>query len=436
MPSNARMTIRFEPPVKPKSKAVETPAARRNEPIDITPPKQEEPPAAPATFEAWDSPYQDDIRALEEIIRKQDSQERPLLSETSFASRRKPKSDRGGLEDITMQEWLKDGGGEAADRNRESFVDSGKFGADNGWYDSITTTEIVRERGPSWGRVVLSVAGAIATGVLFGYMVLGLFTGEPLFPGQTAAESPARAVQASAGSDGAEPAGADGAKAGETPAAAKTSSGEGALPTTAEVAANRFYLLQYGVFRSEESMEVAVSQLKDKGYSWGTETNEGYRVYAAATMTKEEAELLASQMAGLEVYIKPVDGPALQVGQGRLTSEAAELVEASAGMIRQLVEVSGAGLQERQPAALGDKRLADWQAAQERWRKASAGEATFGGDAANEAGAIAQALKAGETAMAEYVREPSRKQLWNMQTAAMTALLADHRLRALLQQGE
>ena len=76
---------------------------------------------------------------------------------------------------------------------------------------------------------------------------------------------------------------------------------------------------------------------------------------------------------------------------------------------------------------------ADWQAAQERWRKASAGEATFGGDAANEAGAVAQALKAGETAMAEYVREPSRKQLWNMQTAAMTALLADHRLRALLQ---
>ncbi len=446
MPSNARMTIRFEPPVKPKSKAIETPPARRNEPIeatpaarrnnepiDITPAGKEELPAAQANFEAWTSPYQDDLRALEEIIRKPGSQERPLLSETAFSSGRQPKSERGPLQDITMREWMEHRSGEATDGSMESPVDRGRFGADNGWYDSITTTEIVRDRGPSWGRVVLSVAGAIATGVLFGYMVLGLFTGEPLFPNRPDAGTPSRAVQASAAPDAAKPAGGVAMEAGGASPSAETH-GDGATePAIAEVEANRYYMLQYGVFRSEESMKVAADQLKDKGYSWGTDKNEGYRVYAAATMTKEEAELLASQMAGLDVYIKAVDGPALQVGQGKLTSEGAAYIDASAAMIRELVRVSGAGLQERQPAALSDKRLADWQAAQGRWRKASANGAALGGDVANEAANIAQALKAGEAAMAEYAREPSRKQLWNMQTAAMDALLADHRLRVLLQ---
>lgn len=55
-----------------------------------------------------------------------------------------------------------------------------------------------------------------------------------------------------------------------------------------------------------------------------------------------------------------------------------------------------------------------------------------GGKAANETKAMVQALSAGEAAMTEFLREPSRKQLWNMQTAAMSALLADHRLRTLL----
>ncbi|WP_372634643.1 SPOR domain-containing protein [Cohnella sp.] len=432
MPSNARMTIRFEPPVKPKQKPTEMPAAPKAEPIDITPTSKEELPAAPTVFEAWDSPYQDDIRALEEIIRKSDSNKEPLLSDKAFSSRPKPRRDRNDLQDITVSEWLEDKWAEAGDGPADGYGDGKTFGSGNGWYDAITTTEIVRERGPSWTRVVLSVAGAIATGVLFGYMVLGLFTGEPLFPNQSAGGTAAIPAQASAAPGSAEPSGGRESAAGGASEATAPKSGGASAPAITEVAADRYYVLQYGVFNNEESMEVAAGQLQSKGYSWGTDASDGYRVYAAAALTKEEAELLAAQMTGLEVYIKPVGGAALKVGLGALTAEGAEFIDAGAAMIRELVRVSGAGLLERQPSALSDKRLADWQAAQQRWRKAAAYEGAWGSEAAGEAAAIAQAMKAGETAMAEYAKEPSRKQLWNMQTAAMKALLADHRLRAAL----
>ncbi|MFC4600411.1 SPOR domain-containing protein [Cohnella hongkongensis] len=420
MRSNARMTIRFEPPVKPKTKPIELPAPGKADPIEITPETRVEPSPASAKFEAWNSPFQDDIHALEEIIRKSDGSG-PLLSETAFSSR--PKPGQSGVQDVSVLEWMEDKLGEAPDGTAEG----NRFGANNGWYDSIATTEIVRERGPSWGRVVLSVAGAIATGVLFGYMVLGLFTGEPLFPGTASSEATGLPAQPSGPSAATETAGAS--------ERSVPASGEAAVPALGEVAPERYFMLQYGVFQSAESMEAAAKQLKDKGYSWGTEENDGYRVYAAATLTKEEAELLAAQMSGMDIYIKPLESSALRVGAGELTAEDAEYFDASSAMIRELVRVSGTGLQERQPAALSDKRLAEWQAAKLRWRTASAREGGWGGQAADEAARIAQALSAGEAAMDEYVKEPSRKQLWNMQTSAMNALLAERRLREALRPG-
>ncbi|QTH44084.1 SPOR domain-containing protein [Cohnella sp. LGH] len=442
MPSNARMTIRFEPQAKPKPKTSELPAvvqtepktkssglpaALQPEPIEIKPISQETAPAAPPSFEAWKGAYPDDIHALEEIIRKSDSPRQPLLAEKAFSTDPKRKKARDDLEDITVLEWLERERENITDKPAEGYGDGKTSGADNGWYDSITTTEIVRERGPSWGRVVLSVTGAIATGVLFGYVALGLFTGDSLFPKQPEAAPAALPAQSSAAVSAPV---ASAEKGGAT--ATEGTSGAVSAKSVSEAGASRYYLLQFGVFRSQESMETAAGQLKDKGYSWGTDASDGYRVYAAAALTKEEAELLAAQMTGLDVYIKPIEGAALEVGSGALTGDGAEFIDAGAAMIRELVRVSGAGLQERQPSALSDKRLAEWQAAQERWKKAASHAEALGSGASEETAAMTQALKAGEAAMAEYLREPSRKQLWNMQTAAMSALLADHRLRAIL----
>lgn len=132
---------------------------------------------------------------------------------------------------------------------------------------------------------MLSVAGAIVTGVLFGYVALGLFTGESLFPRQPEAAPDALPAQSSA----AVSAPVDSAAKGE-PTGTGATNGAVSAPAITEAPASQYYLLQFGVFRSKESMQVAAGQLKDKGYSWGTDTSDGYRVYAAAATTKEEAE--------------------------------------------------------------------------------------------------------------------------------------------------
>jgi len=440
MPSNARMTIRFEPPANPKRKPLETPAARPADPIEIFPFAKEEIPSDPVVFESWDSPYQDDIRALEEMIRKSDFEKPVIETEAGKASVSKNKKARSDLQDIAVLEWLGDKSEDATPVRAEN-VDGKRNGNDNGWYDSIATTEIVRERGPSWGRVILSVAGAIATGVLFGYMVLGLFTGEPLFPNQPEAGNPPSA-QAVAGNGGAEsPGTAEAAKsrkavgtgqAGDTNDTEKSNVKAGVSPA-GEISADRYYMLQFGLFKSEDSMEIAAGQLQDKGYSWGTDASDGYRVYAAAAMTKEEAELLAAQMKGLEVYIKPMSGSSVRSDSDQLTKEGAGFVEAGAAMVRELVRISAAGLQDRQPQALSAERAAVWEETLLRWQSNSSYTKVFGAEASKEAAQIAQSLNAGESAMEEFLREPSRKSLWAVQTAAMGALLAERRLRDLLQ---
>lgn len=102
MPSNARMTIRFEPQAKPKAKPSELPAViqtepqtkpsglpavLQTEPIEIIPKSQDKSTSAPPAFEAWNGAYQDDIHSLEEIIRKTDSPQ-SLLPEKAFSSMR------------------------------------------------------------------------------------------------------------------------------------------------------------------------------------------------------------------------------------------------------------------------------------------------------------------------------------------------------------
>ena len=259
MPSNARMTFRFEP-AKPKlpDRPAERPTMRIAEsadkpaealesrtaypdieivgtpgmPMELAEDEiyvERNPPRAD-DFAAWDSPYQDDIRALEEMIRKSGSDTPAQPGKTSaapsgarrlsappssssasaFASRlfapgarTEAKPERGvtGLIEIVEPK-----GHPYDDRNEDGRYEEPSFGgrSENGWHDSIGTTEIVRETGPSWGRVVLSVAGAIGTGVLFGYLVLGLFTGEPFFPGQSSPQSEPRA-QATATAQGVAP---------------------------------------------------------------------------------------------------------------------------------------------------------------------------------------------------------------------------------------
>ncbi|MDG0813710.1 SPOR domain-containing protein [Cohnella rhizosphaerae] len=169
-------------------------------------------------------------------------------------------------------------------------------------------------------RIFASVAAAIVTGAIFGYIVLALFTGEPILPTGSAAD-PATAglkpvASGAAASEGAkaDPA-ASGQGTGKPDDATATAAPDKAASASgdAEVPASVSYLLQYGVFQSEASMDEAVQALTSQGIAAATDTTDGYRVYAGIAAGKAEAEKLAAALTDEELYAKALDNPALSL---------------------------------------------------------------------------------------------------------------------------
>lgn len=432
MQSKARMTIRFEPPAKPKG-----PTTSIGQPVDpkakLFAEKKEEL-ANEQVFTTWNSPYQDDIHALEEIIRKSETANgvipsvqpvraiNPEIEERTITIQapERFRNDIPYIDDLTEDSWS---------RGVTNDANEGRHGS--GWYNRMET---VREDGPSWGRVFLSVAAAVATGALFGYMVLSLFTGEPLFPGKSNAETQLP-VQAAPGktvipstdlSASAPPDNSISSEAAPQP-------GNEASASDAQVAADVYYMLQYGVFQTEESMEAAVKQLQDKGLASASETGDSYRVYVGAAKSRDEAELLAAQMPDIEVYIKPIGGEPLNVSSAELSEAGARFLNASASLTRKLAEYSGIGLQDKQPRKMGTADISALQEAHRQWQGTVSAVDQLNGKAVEDGETIVKALNSASLSMTEFNRKPSRYHLWNVQSAVMKALLADRHLRLMMQ---
>jgi hypothetical protein len=209
----------------------------------------------------------------------------------------------------------------------------------------------------------------------------------------------------------------------------------GNVPASAlqELPAERYYLLQYGVFQGADSMKAAVGQLQDHGYASATDTEGGYRVYAAAASSKDEAERLAAAMPDIEVYIKPLDNERLKVAPGLLTSQGAELLRAGDALIGELVRISEAGLQESAPGRITEKQWTQFTKARQRWEVAAAFADKAGESIADQVAVVVEALNSATASLTDFNDRPSSQLLRGVQSQAMKALLAQHHIRQALQ---
>ncbi|QMV43805.1 SPOR domain-containing protein [Cohnella cholangitidis] len=429
----ARMTIRFEPPVKPKGSA--KPTLRT---VELDAEKAE--PVTEEVLTAWNSPYQDDIHALEEIIRRTEPAKEsdyptvqslvPSVPIIDNPIARKPEYFR---REITIDETSED----IWSRETPEFGQEDLRHAE--WY---SRTPNVREENPSWGRVFLSVAAAVGTGALFGYMVLSLFTGEPLFPGKsgTAAQLPVQASSSQTDTPGSAPPVSREPEQSDVPSAAtpvaEENAGNSVNASNTELKTDVYYMLQYGVFQSEESMETAVKQLQEKGLAHASETSDGYRVYVGTARSRDEAELLAAQMPDTEIYIKPIGGDEQSVPATTLSEEDVEFMNASAGMIRKLAQISAIGLQDKLPQRLGEADLDSLENSRRAWVETIPAADKLNGKTAEDAEAIVKGIQSAMLSMTEFNRKPSRYHLWNVQSSVMAALLADRHMRSLFSSGD
>ncbi|MFD0674367.1 SPOR domain-containing protein [Cohnella sp. GCM10027633] len=475
MTSKARMTFRFDPlpapkpdkpahaaeparqtqrqlPVRPAEESLATqtnaellpiaPDARITEPTDTV----------IESYPPMNGPYlDDDIRALEDMIRRTDSVVVHLPKQPRQPEARQQAEPKAPPTPISqpappMIDWKIPAARERQPRlvreleqietdheqpERWSLPEdeAGDYRPANaGWMSR--SGAYAPPSAPSWTRVILSVAAAIVTGALFGYMVLTLFTGEPIFPSKTPETDGTESVLLPS--------------ADPSPATSATSlpgtTGDTDVPrsaepngTIAEVPANEAYVLQYGVFKSADSAQLAVAQLQEVGLPAAIDDTDGYRVYAGIASTKAEAELLAAQMPNIEVYVKPAGGATLLLGAGELTEATASYMTKSAALGQLISQLTVSGLQDDlpQPMSADDadalkQASADWQAS-----RTAAGALT--GAAKAPADKLGQSLDSALDSLASYGGKPSRYHLWGAQTAVLQARLADGELRRTLQ---
>ncbi|WP_217596195.1 SPOR domain-containing protein [Cohnella sp. GbtcB17] len=427
----------------------------------------------PTARDARSGPYEDDVEALEQLIRGADrergrhaSEDRTRNSGSAngavgrVAGFRKPAS---APSTSTRDFPYADLRGTPADRHTQAFdppyedqqvyeppYPSAASGdgirsanedpyvrADEHWIDD---GEIRRYRsGPSWMRIFVSVAAAIVTGAIFGYIVLALFTGEPILPSGSAADPASAGVKPAAthaaASDGpkTDPAASGQAAAGKANGATTTNAAQpdqaASASGDARVPASVSYLLQYGVFQSEASMNEAVQALTSQGIAAATDTRDGYRVYAGIAAGKAEAEKLAAALTDEELYAKALDNPALSLPQTPAAVSWAAFLEESDALGRLLAATSAGLLTEggsAQPSAQSDAGV---QAATKRWKATTADMAKWSGSRGEPAQALATQLQGATEQWAAYGKEPSAARLRAVQTSTMKAALIARQLR-------
>lgn len=88
--------------------------------------------------------------------------------------------------------------------------------------------------------------------------------------------------------------------------------GKNTIPV--QVAAQSYYLLQYGVFSTPAGAEQARQELLDAGLAAGLDPADGNRVYAGMSSDREQAKLLSSGLKnqGIELYVREVELPGVE----------------------------------------------------------------------------------------------------------------------------
>ncbi|NHN30101.1 SPOR domain-containing protein [Paenibacillus agricola] len=340
----------------------------------------------------------------------------------------------------------------------------------------------VRHRiGTSWLKVAAAVAGAVATGAAFGFLVLSMFSDESqanqeLVKGQAPASLAAqvqvntsKAGAAGAGAAATEPAapagGAPIAKAGAAgsdkplavdapsmPASAMvsapvstTATASTLEPTAASteaavsvsIPAKTLILLQSGVFSTSQGAEVALGDLKKQGLAAVSDSGDKYPVYVALASNREEAVGLAQsfQQKKIEVIVKNVELPALTKikWSGKQIDAIPAFIAQSDKLVQLIAPLTSKQLSESMLAALDASTLQSVKAAHQAWSGTIAGV----NEGLNDEGRLAvqkinSAMNAAIASLDEYKKSPAATHLWQTQNALMQATLAQKELRKMI----
>lgn len=315
--------------------------------------------------------------------------------------------------------------------------DSGTEGDGTGGEPGLPETVLYRRnrsrRRKDGAALLMSGLGAILTGVLIGSFVFQFFRGEPDAPVVPVAEN-GSALPGISEPDWTEGAGPDllpwtgeGTDFGET----------GRTDAWSRLPEQTYYVVQHGVFSSQDGADAAAGQLREKGWA-GAVDGQRFAVYAGIADDRDDALLIARQLEAeqLEVFIKPFVLPAATL-PGDVTETFAAYVAESRSFMDLVLDVSLLHLYEAAPGAMADGRWEELKEAHRRLTERTNVLPDMAGSAAQRAvQAMNRSADSAMAAMEQYAKKPSAAYLWQAQSALLDHLIAQKQLLDMLVRDE
>ncbi|UJF32008.1 hypothetical protein [Paenibacillus hexagrammi] len=282
----------------------------------------------------------------------------------------------------------------------------------------------------SWGRIATSVAGAVITGVAFGFFVLSMFSdstdGQPGKIVQSAANTQT-AVQDKAVGASAVPANANAAGDAAVPVSA------GIAVTPVQLSAKSYAFLQNGVFSTKQSAVSAQDGLKKLGLASALDESDKLTVFVGFAPSRDDALALSQQLQDkqVEVYVKSMDIPAVSGirWSGSKPDSVAPFLTEGDKLVQTISGLTVVHLPEAKLTSLSDTSLQAIRTSHQ----------TMTGLAASMNEGLADPLKpyvqkmitaanSAVQSMEEYKKAPSTAMLWQAQTSMMQYIIAEKAL--------
>lgn len=283
----------------------------------------------------------------------------------------------------------------------------------------------------TWMQGAVSVASAVASGVLIGYLLLTLVFGVSVWPMSAFAQPDQQNIadQAEGGlpleeqslqPDEAKPEAPD---SGNQQPVQSASSG---LKLSEH--AFSYHLLQAGVFTKEGTRDEVIASLQNAGFAaqYTKDSSNRYYVYAGLASSADNAEPLQAKIKGIETYRKAFT--LAMPGTMAFNGEAAQLEQyfvQSNELIAMFADLASAQFEQTSFSAIGRAAQEAWQEKYEQWM--SLAETIAKQWAAPEdreqAESLQAQLKEAQTQLESYQAQPKSSYLWKAQSALVKAVL-------------
>jgi len=328
-----------------------------------------------------------------------------------------------------IERLVRRSGGGITSSPETGYAESGEHLRDHRWYEPEATGYYVKPTGGSWLKIVTSVAGAVITGVAFGFFVLSMFTD----PGPEAGKPAGSAIAPQPGQT--EPAGQAAATAQETAAGSGGAAADAnpAAGASVKLPAKTYVFLQGGVFSSAEGAETAQADFRKQGLAAAADSGDKYPVYVGMALNRDEALGLTQvfKQRNIDVVVKELVVPSAE--QVKWSGPAADTLQnylsEGAKMVQLIAAETIAHAAEEKPTPLNDSALQSIKSTHQSWLSSASPVAEGLGESGKSAlPRMNSALNTAVVSLEEYKKNPSASFIWQAQSALMQYVLAEKEL--------